>query len=261
VVVTFTTTPDRIAHIDVMLKSILDQTVLPDKIYLCIPELSRRTQSEYPIPDWFKDIPLLEIIKTPKDLGPITKLIPTWLKERENGDTRIIIVDDDHVYSRYLVESLVLWSERLPEAALGCSGVLVPSGYLPSDVIYAKKDFLRDLRLISSHVNALSRIDYLFGYAGVLLRPKFLNDDILDYSNAPKGAFFEDDLWISGHLAQANIDRYVISSPNERLMPGSCKSTSDTAALCLEENKGGENMDAVYKYLLVSKQDKKLYKV
>ena len=41
VVVTFTTIPERIGQIEVMLKSLLDQSVLPDSICLCIPKTSR----------------------------------------------------------------------------------------------------------------------------------------------------------------------------------------------------------------------------
>lgn len=249
VVVTFTTIPERISHIDVMLKSILDQSVRPDKIYLCIPEISRRTQSAYVIPDWFKQVKILEIIKTPQDFGPITKLIPTWLKEKHGENTRIIIVDDDHVYSRYLIESLVLWSERFPGAALGLTGVLVPSNCLPTDIVHGPGNFLNSLCIRSSNINALSYVDYFLGFAGVLFRSKFFNETILDYSNTPAGAFFEDDLWIGGHLAKANIDRFIIPPLGKRLMPKSCKKTIDTPALSLEENKGGENMDAVYKYL------------
>jgi hypothetical protein len=250
VVVTFTTIPERIANIDVMIKSILDQTVQPDKIYFCIPEISRRTQSAYVIPDWLNQIKLLEIIKAPQDLGPITKLVPTWLKEKHEENTRIITVDDDYVYSRYLIESLILWSEKFPEAALGLRGVLVPSNCLPSDVMRGSKMLLRDLCTISSsNINALSRVEYFLGYTSVLFRSKFLNETILDYSHAPVVAFFEDDLWIGGHLAKANIDRFIIPSLHKRLIPKPCKNTVNTPALSLEENESGENMDAVYKYL------------
>lgn len=250
VVVTFTTVPERIAHIGVMLKSILDQTVQPDKIYLCIPELARRTQSAYPIPEWLKQIPILEIIKTEQDFGPITKLIPTWLKEKYSKNTRIITVDDDYVYPHSLVESLVLWSEKFPEAALGLRGVLVPSSCLPSDIMRGPHTLLRDWCTISSsNINVLARVDYFLGYTSVLFRSRFLDESILDYSHAPAGAFFEDDLWTGGHLAKANIDRFIIPSLNERLIPKPCKNTVDSPALSLEENEGGGNMDAVYKHL------------
>lgn len=249
VIVTFTTIPERINHIDAMLKSILDQSVLPDKIYLCIPKISRITNTAYSIPKWFKDVPLLEIIETEIDLGPITKVIPSWQKERLEPDTRIIIVDDDMLYPRELIASLVNWSDRFPDMAVGCSGVKVPFGFTPSQILFNKVEYLDNLRYTPSSSKGLVSVDYLFGYAGVLLRSRFMTDSILDYTNAPKGAFFEDDLWIGGHLYREGVDRCVIPSPNDRLMPGSNKRTLETRALCLVENVGGDNMDATFQYL------------
>jgi hypothetical protein len=249
VVVTFTTTPERISIIDIMIKSIIDQTKLPDKIYLCIPEISRITQTTYLIPDWLKQIPILEIITTPTDLGPITKLIPTWLKEKHNENTKIIVVDDDQIYAKYLIETLVSWSELLPESALGNSGVLVPSSYLPSDIVCKPKTLLGKLRVSSAQITIPFRVDYLFGYAGVLLKAKFIDKNILDYSNAPSGSFFEDDLWLGGHLAKKNIERIIIPSIEKKLMPGVCKKTLHTLALCQTANESGKNMDTIYKFL------------
>lgn len=249
VIVTFTTIPERINHIDAMLKSILDQSVLPDKICLCIPKLSRITNAAYPIPEWFKDVPLLEVIETEIDLGPITKLIPSWQKEGLDPETRIIIVDDDMLYPKGLIASLVSWSNRFPNMALGCSGVKVPFGFTPSQIIFNKIDYLNNLRYTPSSSKGLISVDYLFGYAGMLLRSRFVTHSILDYTNAPKGAFFEDDLWIGGNLSREGIDRCVIPSPNDRLMPGSNKKTLETRALCLVENVGGDNMDVTFQHL------------
>lgn len=248
VIVTFTTIPERIEHIDVMLKSLLDQSVLPDKIYLCIPAISRLTQTAYVIPEWLSKISLLEIVQSEKDFGPITKLIPSWQRERHAPDTRLIVVDDDVLYPSNLIESLVRWSDKFPQVALGCSGVMVPSGFLPSEVLTSEDSTLINLRYTPASSNALQKVSYLFGYAGLILRTRFLQDNVLDYADAPKGAFFEDDLWIGAHLALTKTDRCVIPSAAERLMPGSNKKTLQTRALCLTDNQGGKNMDDTYRH-------------
>lgn len=250
VVVTFTTIPERINMIDIMLKSMLDQTVLPDKIYLCIPEIFKRTQTKYNIPEWLKQIPLLKIITADKDYGPATKSIPGWLKERHNDNTRIITVDDDHVYSRYTIESLVAWSDKFPSAELGFKGTMVPKDYLPSDVMHGLKISLDKLCIASSpNINLLYKVDYLLGHAGVIFRAGFLNESILNYSEAPAEAFFDDDVWLGGHLDQANIDRLVIPTSRQRLMPKPCQIISKTTPLYSGENSSGANMDTTYKYL------------
>ena len=175
VVVTFTTIPERIGQIEVMLKSLLDQSALPDSICLCIPKTSRLAPYSYSIPSWFSQIPILNIVECEQDLGPVTKLIPTWQQERHMPDTRLIIVDDDGVYPYRLIEQLISWSQRMPDAALGCSGVAVPAGMKPSSVIFSRETWLQDLRYTSFSSDALARVDYLFGYAGVLVKPRFFD--------------------------------------------------------------------------------------
>lgn len=249
VVVTFTTIPERISSVDVMLKGLLDQSVRPDKIYLCIPSRSRLAPYTYSIPEWIKSIPLLEIVEIGTDLGPITKFIPALEREKNSPDTRIVIVDDDGLYPRQLIETLVDWSQRLPNAALGCSGVLVPKGFRPSDVLLGQTEWGKGLRYTPKTSTALTRVDYLFGYAGVLVQPRFFTDALQNYANAPPGAFFEDDLWIGGNLKRQGIERYVIPSPYVKMMPSACQKTLDTRALCLTDNRDGKNMDEVFDFL------------
>jgi hypothetical protein len=249
VVVTFTTIPERIGQIAVMLKSLLDQSVLPDSICLCVPKTSRLPPFTYSIPSWFSQIPILNIVECEHDLGPVTKFIPTWQQQRHMPDTRLIIVDDDGVYSHRLIEQLVRWSQHMPDAALGCSGVAVPVGMKPSSVIFSRDPWLQDLRYTSFSSDALSRVDYLFGYAGVLVKPRFFDDAVTDYSAAPKQAFFDDDVWLGGHMARRGIDRWVIPALGDRLMPGASRRTLDTRALCLTDNQDGFNSDQTFDYL------------
>lgn len=249
VVISLTTIPERIGSIDVMLKSVLDQSVLPDSIYLCIPKTSRLAPYSYTIPSWMSEIPILKIIECERDYGPATKFIPTWQLERHNPDTKVIIVDDDGVYPYRLIEQLVRWSQRLPDAALGCSGVAVPSKMKPSSVIFSRDGWLRDLRYTSFSSDALSRVDYLFGYAGVLVKTGFFDDSLTDYSSAPTQAFFEDDVWLGGHLARRAVDRWVIPGMGDRLMPAASRQTLNTRALCLTDNRDGQNSDQTFDHL------------
>ena len=249
VVVTFTTIPERIGQIEVMLKSLLDQSVLPDGIRLCIPKTSRLAPYCYSVPSWFSQIPILSIVECEHDLGPVTKFIPTWRQERHMPDTRLIIVDDDGVYPFRLIEQLVSWSQRMPDAALGCSGVAVPAGMKPSSVIFGRETWRQDLRYTSFSSDALARVDYLFGYAGVLVKPRFFDVAVTDYSAAPKQAFFEDDVWLGGHLARRGIDRWVIPAQGDRLMPGASRRTLETRALSLTDNHDGFNSDQTFDYL------------
>lgn len=248
VIVTFTTTPERIHHIDIMIKSLLDQTIIPTKIICAIPTHFKKTGEPYTIPDWFKDIPLLEVLTADQDYGPGTKLIPTWKSMRNHPNAKLIITDDDQVYAKTFIETLLTYANKLPECALGFSGMIVPSGMAPSDILGSNDIDIKSCRVSTSNIHQLTPVNYLFGFAGEIVKPKFFDERLLDYTGAPDGAFFEDDLWIGGHLARNHVDRIVIPSPLVRQMPAPSKKTIDTYTLCEHDNQDGSNMDAVYHY-------------
>jgi hypothetical protein len=94
-------------------------------------------------------------------------------------------------------------------------------------------------------------VSYLFGYAGFLVKPQFFTDRLMNYAEAPGGAFFDDDLWIGGNLHRQGVERYVIPSHATKLMPAASRQTLHTRALCLTDNSDGKNMDEVYRHLFV----------
>jgi hypothetical protein len=132
IVVSFTTTPDRIDKISPMLNSILDQTTKIDNIYLNIPEECKG--KHYTIPDEYKDI--VNIFTVGRDYGCGTKYIPTLLREAENG-TNIILLDDDHIYGNDLIENLIKKSKEFPGKCIyagnkfnGSSGILIKPEFI-----------------------------------------------------------------------------------------------------------------------------------
>jgi len=48
------------------------------------------------------------------------------------------------------------------------------------------------------------------GCGSYLIQPRFFDESLWDYSTAPAGAFYMDDMWISGCLERHGVDRYVI---------------------------------------------------
>lgn len=106
VVVSLTSTPKRIKHITPMLNSLLDQTVRVDQIVLNIPE-----NDKYQVPEEYKNV--CNIFTTGKDYGSGTKFIPTLLREGECG-VKIILLDDDYIYGKDLIETLVKESDKHP---------------------------------------------------------------------------------------------------------------------------------------------------
>ena len=48
------------------------------------------------------------------------------------------------------------------------------------------------------------------GCGSYLIQPRFFDEALWDYSNAPAGAFFMDDIWISGCLDRRGVKKYVV---------------------------------------------------
>jgi len=138
VVVSFTTTPDRILHTQPMLNSLLDQTVRVDQIALNIPDTL-----DYSIPKNCENI--CNIYKTGKDYGIGTKYVPTLLRESDCG-TKIILIKDDVVYGKDFIEKILKESDEHPEKCIytgnkleGSEGILIKPEFF-NDVIHNKCD-------------------------------------------------------------------------------------------------------------------------
>lgn len=183
VVISLTTTPDRIFQMKNTLKSLLLQSVRVDEIRLNIPYKSLKGV-EYQIPDWMLEMKSIKIVRV-EDEGPGSKLYQTVRDEK--GDTLIIVVDDDMIYQRNLVSYLVKWYYKRKE-----SEVIAAVGRQYSNS-GPPIGFLRRI-LASGYVDTITGVD------GFLIRADMLPEECFDYSEAPVGARFVDDDWISGWL-------------------------------------------------------------
>ena len=104
VIISLSTTPSNINKpFEIMLKSILEQTVRVDQIVLNIPELYKG--EKYIIHDNYKNI--LNIFTSGRDYGISgTKLIPTLLRENDS-DTIILLLNDNIVYGEDFIETII----------------------------------------------------------------------------------------------------------------------------------------------------------
>jgi hypothetical protein len=190
VIVSLTSIPSRIDHIKPVINSILDQNVKVDKIVINLPKKYRRFEKELTIPDFIKNCQNIHVDRINKDYGPITKLLPTLAREKD--DTKIIYVDDDMIYGKDFVETMIAYSDEHPNNAI-CNHAWSVKRFLDHNK-YDSKD---------------GRKDVAEGFAAVLVKPKFFTEDIYNILEAPESAFFSDDIWISGHLAKNGIEIIV----------------------------------------------------
>jgi hypothetical protein len=165
VVVSLTSTPDRIRKIKPMLKSILNQSVRVDEIALNIPYECKGKR--YDIPDEILNI--AKIYYTGKDYGSGTKFLSTVLREGDVG-TIIILLDDDYIYGYEFIETILKESLKTPNIALYTKGaILLKPEFVKEDIIDITKSYIDD-ETIMKYLNVdKKKFNYFNNYRSFMM--------------------------------------------------------------------------------------------
>ncbi|KAJ3286004.1 hypothetical protein HK104_009225 [Borealophlyctis nickersoniae] len=172
--------------------------------------------------------PKIRIVQVDKDYGPGTKVvtlirdkllqsaahplpIPTTLHDptipTDPSHDLILVVDDDKYYPTTCISDLLHLHTTHPNAALGHRGWRikpdltwgVPLASISRHVI------------LSSAIRTPYKVGILTANDGYLIQPRFFNATLLlDYENAPRGAYWMDDVWVNGNLARSGVERFVV---------------------------------------------------
>ena len=203
-VVTLTTLPSRVPRIETTIKSLLDQTVTPAAIRINVPAVSRRERVPYDIPPRLRSLRSVTIAPC-DDYGPATKLIPALLDA--DADAPLLVVDDDRVYHRHLVEQMTALAAAHPDLAIAASGWNAPADLTDRPTTFTATLLGRPPAPIKcTRVAGPVGVDVMQGLSGYVVRPRFFDRAALvDYSSAPEAAFFVDDVWISGHCRARKV--------------------------------------------------------
>ena len=113
--VSISTIPQRIKNLNESVKSLLNQTKKPDKIFINIPfKYQRFTEiiKDDQIPKF--DSNIIEITRC-EDCGPATKLLGSLNKLEKNS--LVILADDDHIYENYMIEKFFYFYSKAPNNA------------------------------------------------------------------------------------------------------------------------------------------------
>lgn len=218
IVVCLTTIPSRMKFLTAPLLSMKIQTRLPDKIFLFIPEYSKKENMKYQEIKFgaknniFTDEKAyfqiecdnLEIIRCKDDYGPITKLYPiTEMTKKEMGfddDDEILIVniDDDRNYFPTTIESL----SSAYNSGIGCCAVSI-AGWIYGSGIEGW------IKLNSPLTPAI--IDWPEASYGVLYNYEqisLIKEKLLDFTILPEAKFC-DDMWIACWLKEKALFPYI----------------------------------------------------
>ena len=135
VVLSLTTTPERINKIKPLLNSLFDQTVRVDQIALNIPKYCDK--QSYNVPKDIAD--MCNIFNVGKDYGKGTCFIPTLLREKSSG-VKIILLDDNMIYGKDMLEKLIKESDRQPDKC-----IYIGDDFKISKAILIKTDFVNKI--------------------------------------------------------------------------------------------------------------------
>eukprot|EP00755_Sulcionema_specki_P033796 Sspe_Gene.101549::Locus_76136_Transcript_1_1_Confidence_1.000_Length_2470::g.101549::m.101549 len=206
IVVSLTTTPQRVFHLHPTLDSLLAQIMRPDVIYLNLPYYSRRFKKEYEVPDYLHDYSKV-VVNRCEDYGPATKLIPVLDKETD-PDTLIITVDDEYRYPPQMIQDLVHQHQQAPHAAYGYAGQNIErDSDKPLGLAVRSAD-------IAEYHAGPSAVDILEAFLGAVYRRSFFNADEL--KDIAKECWTTDDIWFAAHLASRNVPRIKLPMPFAR---------------------------------------------
>ncbi|MCW8039111.1 glycosyltransferase [Acinetobacter entericus] len=225
VIVSLTTFPDRIEKTWLVIESLIDQTIPPDKIVL--------TLSSKQFINGLADLPKellsqlnrgLEIIWSEDDLRSHKKYYYVMNKYPKS---KVITVDDDFFYSQGMVEHLLNANQQYPDAVI-CNLAAKKNGSSYKDW----KNMLFEEVLPTTEIMQ-------YGGSGVLYPPNSLHQDAFDKKKILNLCPLADDIWLNC-MTIINNKKIVKTSYPYYLMPVYFKTTR-----ALKDINVGEDMNSI----------------
>ncbi len=207
ILISFTTTPQRIIGIEPMIASLLRQKTDDIRIVLWLSRYYWRSGISYgpeEVPEFIRNSPV-EIVFD-RDYGPCSKLWPA-LEAETDPDTLIINVDDDTVYPEGAIATLIEYSLNDPFASFGFRGKIFKRSRFRSSLRYATGETIFS--------TAPKEVDLLTGTHGVIYRRSFFTPEYFSEFPSCPGAQHADDIWTQGHIARNGIRRVCLPPPGK----------------------------------------------
>lgn len=204
IIVSLTSFPAAIPYAVQAIRSLLNGSVLPDKIvlYLDTPQFPDGVLP--PELEALKaESPLLEVRFDPAEIRSYKKLIPAL---RDFPDDLIVTVDDDIHYHKHLLRDLLRMHKRVPDAIVAHRVRRVKL-----NAPYRKWRKYKWYDFLFKRIH-FSRLAMQTGVGGVLYPPHSLDEQMLDPAQFMALAPTNDDVWF--WAAAVSRGTYVVPLPN-----------------------------------------------
>lgn len=187
VVVSLTSFPPAIPFAFKAIQSILNGSVLPDRLVLYVT-LSEFAEEKLPneLVTLAENNPIFSIRNYNRNIRSYRKLIPALI---DFPEAVIVTIDDDINYDRNMLRDLLYWHERFPNAVLAHRAKRIKIGKP-----YREWKKYRWYHFLFKKIN-LGFNNLPTGVGGVLYPPHSLKEDMLDPDLFTKIAPTTDDIW------------------------------------------------------------------
>lgn len=230
IIVSLTSYPGRFAHIHTALKSMMLQTVKPDRIIVWLDEnVGRdmltprmRTLEQYGI----------EYRAMTGDLKPHKKYIHAM---REFPEDLIITVDDDLIYPKDVIETLLKTHKRYPKAV--CARRVHKITKRPDGGIAPYHNWIGEYTKCGTPSHMLVAT----GVGGVLYPPHCLYEKALDEKLITELSLKADDIWLK--FMELLNGTYVVWAPCKIPMPDLIEKEQETS---LKSENVAQNKNDIY---------------
>lgn len=220
VYISLTSDPDRLKILPLMI-NILD-TENVHEIHINLPR-KYRNEISYKLEEIRnveKSNSKVRVFRPPKDLGPVTKILPT-LKRIKDPEAIIISIDDDIVYPYGLINEMIYQKIKYPDQIITGHGFTF--GY------YGKTSTRQGFNIKNRHTwwpqksQHYPYVDIAEGFGSITYKKSLVDLNLLENLNSlSKLCKLSDDLTINYTLAQCNIRRRFINNkyaPNIYIHP------------------------------------------
>lgn len=236
IIISLTSIPSRVDKVVLVITRMMNQTVVPDKIILCLDE-TKREKIEFSNELRF----LIEVgleIKWVEDIGPHTKYL--YATQQYHNDI-VITVDDDIIYSHKLVETLLKSYEKYPKAI---SANIVTRFKTKKGVVQSSSEWLQQFKY-----GVGDKYSIAYGVGGVLYPPNILPKETFDTERIKKVSKFQDDLWLKAIEWRYNID--VVKANGGDKLFGYFVTVSDSQDVSLRKTNDFEDRNVIYMNRLI----------
>lgn len=194
IIISLTSSPSRLLQLEPVIQSIYRQDYAISRIELNLP-MKYKNKEEYVIPPFLSKYEKLHVYRQETDIGPATKIVPTLLRYLKDSDVYIVSLDDDHIYPKQIVSTLLKGLITYGDGNIYTIGGI-------NMYVGAK------CTLTSVNVYKTAPVDVLEGVFGVLYNPRLFQEDLDEYMKTViqcKECLTSDDITISNYLAWKKV--------------------------------------------------------